>query len=394
MTLPTIQLIERRVKEVRLPRSEAAFLRDHARSVLEIVPGFGGGRYRLTPRGQIGFFDGPKLRYEIEPKFSWNQLLWLMGLEARYPSGDAPNATGGLLIALARTFLDQLRSVLTTGLILDYEEANQTDSYLRGRLRTIDQMKETLTRPVPDRFHISASQLAIDTPWNRILGASVSQLLDNFDLPLTLREELRIAASPLDWSGLGPLRDDDFALANLEPRIAHYRDALQLCQLIQEGFRAGQFSDTARPAFLFDLGQAFERYLIKGLQHAFHTRSGWVIQGQPEYVLGMVRDRALILQPDVVLRFAGEVRAVLDVKWKRPDPDAADLHQILAYGLMTRAQTLVLAYPGSRFTQQRLRIADSGLALWLVRVPVGGTREECQAGLTRLADLLGAGQKA
>ena len=81
MTRRTITLTERRTRAVKLPRTEAHFLLAHARNLIDVVPAFERGVYRLTPRGYVGFIDGPAARYAIGPKIPWPNVEMLLGLK-------------------------------------------------------------------------------------------------------------------------------------------------------------------------------------------------------------------------------------------------------------------------------------------------------------------------
>ena len=57
-----LRLVERCTRELPLPPGEVAFLLAHARHLIDVVPGFRRGHYRLTPRGYVGRFDTPGQR--------------------------------------------------------------------------------------------------------------------------------------------------------------------------------------------------------------------------------------------------------------------------------------------------------------------------------------------
>ena len=96
------------------------------------------------------------------------------------------------------------------------------------------------------------------------------------------------------------------------------------------------------------------------------------------------------LVPDYLLRRGGEPRVVLDAKWKAagPTPDAADLHQILAYAAITGARRVGLVYPGRRFACREVVIPGRDIRLSLLRVRVVGTTEECRDSVGRLTRLV------
>src|SRR5439155_305034 len=49
----TVQLVERRTRELKLPAGDVAFLLTHARHLVDVVPAFRRGMYRTTPWNRI-----------------------------------------------------------------------------------------------------------------------------------------------------------------------------------------------------------------------------------------------------------------------------------------------------------------------------------------------------
>ena len=358
-----VRLTERRSREARLPRAEVDFLLADPRKLVEVVPCFEKGLYRLTPRGVVGFFDGPSARYAIRPKLPWPNLLHLLNVS---PACGVAGASEDLRSALARALVHHLEVVARAGLVAGYREADTEAGYLRGRLRTSDQLRDAASRAFPDTFHISESVFDLDTPWNRVPKAVGSALLPH--LPPDAARELTHALAPFAGASDGPVTDADFAAAEREPRAAGYADLLRLCRLLSAG----------PGAFLIDLGRAFEDYLARSLADVLPSK--WSLDVQPCFPLGPFE-----LQPDIVLRKGGEVRAVLDAKWKRlaGGPEAADVHQVLAYAALTGARRVGLVYPGARCG--RKTFAAAGVTVSLFRVQVVGPLSECAASVRKLA---------
>ena len=176
MTRRTIPLTERRTRPARLPRDEAVFLMAHARHVIDVAPTAERGVYRLTPRGYVGFLDGPTVRYTIGPKIPWPNLCLLLGL-APEASGAAVEPDGGLLAVLATAFVERLEAVTRAGLVAGYGERSTVSPFLRGKLRTADQMRDAAGRAFPGQFHIDEPVFDLVTPWNRVPKATATALL-------------------------------------------------------------------------------------------------------------------------------------------------------------------------------------------------------------------------
>jgi hypothetical protein len=155
---------------------------------------------------------------------------------------------------------------------------------------------------------------------------------------------------------------------------------LNLCRSLRDGLAAAD-GTPGSGAFLIDLGRAFERYLAAGLADQFAARPGWSVEPQPGFAVGDT-----VLRPDVLVRHRGGPKWVLDAKWKRPGPDAADLHQVLAYATVCGVRRVGLVYPGSRFARRVHRAGPVSVAV--VRLPVIGPAEALAAGLGRLAKMV------
>jgi 5-methylcytosine-specific restriction enzyme subunit McrC len=365
-----------------LAADEAAWLLAHARHMVEVVPDFRRGVYRLTAREHVGWFDTPTRRFAIAPKIPWPNVRMLLGLpESQHAAGDAAEPDIGLPDVLAREFAAQLREVTRVGLVAGYSERDAAGTFLRGKLRVADQLRDVAARAFPDRFHMTESVLDLDTPWNRIPRTTADALLASPGLSAATRAEVRDAAVPLESLPATPLALVDFPAAEAEARAAHYRPLLALCRVIHDGFAAANVAETGSGGYLLDLSRAFERFVAAELAAALAPRPAWSVEIQPAFAVGPTS-----LQPDILIRRRGEARTVLDTKWKAPGkaPDAADLHQILAYATLTGSNHVGLVYPGSRSGRRTFALAG-GVRVSLFRVRVVGTTEECLRSVAALA---------
>ena len=374
----TVALTERRARAVRLPRVEVDFLLAHARHLIDLVPTFERGTYTLTPRGYVGFLTGPTVRYVIRPKIPWPNLRLLLGLSSE-AAGEAVEPEGGLLGVLATEFVERLEAVTRAGLVAGYGEVPAVSPFLRGRLRTADQMRDAAARAFPDRFHIDEPVFDLNTPWNRIPRATAAALLAT-RLPLALRQRVEAVAQPLAGVVDAPLTEADFAAARAEPRAAAYRPLLNVCGLILNGLAGADPLGTQGGAFLLDLGHAFERYLTDALQRAFALCPAWRVDAQPAFAVGPTA-----LRPDIVIRDRGGPFAVLDAKWKTAAPDANDLHQVLAYATLTGAARVGLVYPGRADARADFRTPDGRVRVSRYRLRVVGTAAELAESVGKLA---------
>lgn len=375
----TLALVERRPRTVKLPRAEVDFLLGPARHLIDIHPAFKRQSYVLTPRGYVGFFSGPTLRYLIRPKISWPNLQLLLGLAA-HPTSDSHEPEGGLLGVLATAFADQLEAVARGGLVAGYNEVESVSPFLRGKLRAAAQMRDAASRAFPGHFHIDELTFDLNTPWNRVARATATTLGTHPELPRALRERIETAARSLVEVPDGPFSEADFGAARAEPRAAGYQPLLDVCGIIQHGLSVAHVLQKGSGAFLLDLGHAFESYLSRALTHELTSRSGWSVESHPAFALGPV-----VLRPDVLARKRGVPRVVLDAKWKTTALDPADLHQVLAYATLTGAPRVGLVYPGRTDARATFTTPDGRVHVTRHRLRVVGADRDLAESIARLA---------
>lgn len=383
MTRRTLHLTERRTRRAKLPAGEVAFLLAHARHAIEVVPDFEPNVYRLTARGHVGFLCGPELRYAISPKIPWPNVRLLCGLAPG--EGDPTEPRGGLLAALATAFAERLNEVARAGLVCGYRAALAESRFLRGKLRTSEQMRDAAVRAFPDHFHIEDEVFDADAPWNRV-PRFVADLLARAALSNAVRDRVDTAARALAAVPASPDFDSDLSAARAEPRAAHYAPLLDVCEQLVRGVRAADPRTEVGSGFLFDLGRAFEQYLACVLARELGARRGWGVEAQPAFGLGPVE-----LRPDVLVRRKGAPFAVLDAKWKAARPEPADLHQVLAYSALCGTDRVALVYPGSRTSRRVLNAPNGPARVTLYKLRVTGTTHELETGARRLARAVARG---
>jgi hypothetical protein len=380
-----LRLVERRTRAVRLPRAEANFLLAHARHLIDVIPAFEPRTYRLTPRGFVGYFDGPTVRYAIGPKIPWPNLRMLLGL-ARETAGEPVEAEGGLLVSLAEEFAAQLDAMTRAGLVAGYSTAQSLSPFLRGKLQVAEQIRDAAAGAFPDRFHVEEPVFDLNAPWNRIPKATATALLRR-DIPRALRQRVETVARPLAAVPEATVSEADYDATAAETRAASYLPLLEVCRLILNGLSAADPFGAADSAFLLDLGGAFERYLFTSLSRELAAEGVWRAEAHPTFSVGLTE-----LQPDILIRHGGQSAVVLDAKWKQPGAvEATDLHQILAYATVTGAPRVGLVYPGRTDGRSHFATPDGRVQVSLHRLRVVGTADELAASVARLTRTLRRG---
>jgi 5-methylcytosine-specific restriction endonuclease McrBC regulatory subunit McrC len=185
--------------------------------------------------------------------------------------------------------------------------------------------------------------------------------------------------------GLIPLTEDAIGQALADPRAADYRPLIELGQMLSAacGLGQGEIFST----FLFDMERLFERYVTLGLQRLL-ADSDASVDAQPivrwhEYAASQPE---LNLRPDVVIR-SKSGHSVIEVKWKEftGQPEADDLHQIVAYAGALKARHAVLVYPGRRHQTRSYRMHSGTTQVQFTTLRMTGSQEQCERSLRRLA---------
>ncbi|HEY1189586.1 MAG TPA: hypothetical protein VGE74_18210, partial [Gemmata sp.] len=314
------------------------------------------------------------------PKIPWPNLQLLLGLGSEPTGNDSARPESDILGVLATAFADRLEALTSSGLVAGYGEAESVSTFLRGRLRAADQMRDAAARAFPGHFHINEPVFDLDTPWNRIAKSTADALAGRTELPLTLRERIASAALPLAPVAEVPATEVSFAEARADPRAVTYGPLLDVCRTIHQGLMSADPHQHHPGAFLIDLGHVFECHLVRALQEALRTFPGWQVEAHPGFALGPVR-----LHPDLVLRKGTAARVVLDAKWKATTLDAADLHQVLAYATLTGARRVGLVYPGRTDARTHFMTPDGRIRVTRYRIRVVGSSADLAASISHLA---------
>jgi 5-methylcytosine-specific restriction enzyme subunit McrC len=281
---------------------------------------------------------------------------------------------------MAGEFVSQFEAISRAGLVAGYGTTRSVAPFLRGKLRTADQMREAASGAFPDHFHIEEPVFDLYTPWHRILKATAWALLRR-ELPRSLRQRIEAATQPLATVPEEPVLEADYSATAAEPRAAAYLPLLEVCRLIFSGLICADPLGNGESAFLIDLGRVFERYIFTSLKRELANEPAWSVEEHRAFAIGPTE-----LKPDILIRHDGTPTVVLDAKWKTETNDAADLHQILAYATITGAARVGLVFPGRTDDRAQFLTPDGRVRVSLRRLRVVGTAEELAASITKLAD--------
>lgn len=388
----TLILTERRPSLVRLAPADVAYLLEHHRRHLEVLPTGQRDRYRITAMGCVGVLTSPACRFIIQPKIPLVNLFALLDPLADVPAGRdsiAPRTGTETLEFLAGQLARRMVERVAAGLYRAYREQSEQGTILHGRLDLPAQMRQAPGRK--DQLHSQYDELSTDVPCNQAVKASAERLLSSPLLDPEVCAVLRQALIGFEGVSSVPLSPRLWEAVEAERSPVEYGPLLDLCRLLAESLALGDaIGSTPAPNFLLDLEIVFERHVTRGIIEAFAPCRRVAVQVTHTVNEPAANQPDITMRPDLTIGHDGRTALVVDAKWKRwmGSVESADLYQVLAYGTALGAEGVVLVYPGKRWRCQEYRFTHTPLALTICTLQVRGTREACVRSVRRLTRVL------
>lgn len=332
-----ITLTEFKPAQVQLSEREVAHLITFAeRAQLTLQPTTTPDTYLLKPAQFVGLIPLPGGRtLHIRPKVPLASVLAMLNYAtdlAIVLPDSAPQQTFDQLIQLLiEVFLTATERIMMGGLLRSIEAQHSDDLTIRGRLN----LPETLRRPTSLRHVSESTDATVDIRENRLLKLACHLLLRH-------REHYRRAQRLLDQLASVSLDHHANALPiALTARNAHYREALELADLLIEGYYLGGLpGKQSFVGFLVDMNRLFERYVIALLRN-LPDASVSVQATLPLDVEAQIK-----MRPDAILTASDGQRIPADAKYKIESVNN-DIYQALAYCRALNCDQAWLIYPSS-----------------------------------------------
>jgi len=339
----------------------------------------------ISTASHVGAVTLSGLRLVIVPKMRIEHLMRMVAYafdlsdlvvtEAHnsYTAGEQ-----GLVDLLGVSLLRAVERIARGGLLPMYQSRWEDLATPRGRL----DMRHIAARPPRAILRCTYDDLTIDHELNQILAAGVrlaSAIMQTNDLRLDLARAADrflgdLSRRPLDGDRLRGVRE------GLDRRSSHYRNALTLITLIQQGARLADHTAVGElplSSFTLDMNKVFERFLGRHLAAYRPVDVRVATQDHRTDVFSYLHNtggwRQPAIRPDFVFRRRAEVIAIGDAKYKdrhEHPPDAAELYQLTAYGLayaMPEPREVLLLHP--------LTGGDVDRATTLLFAPPGATHD-------------------
>ena len=287
-----------------------------------------------------------------------------------------------MLEAFVQLFLASVVRLARRGLARQYRTREANLACLRGRILFPRHVRVNLADR--SRFYVGYDEFTADRPANRLIHLALRRLATVARRPANRQRihQLRIAFSDAPPSARP---DDDWARHRVDRSMRHYDPVMPWVRLLL--LRRGLATFAGRHvnrALLFPMEEVFEDFVTAAVRR---RQQRFAVHAQkPRRHLAEERrgGPAFLLKPDVALleqaagpgtdrgRGDGEVRFILDAKWKRLDPgdrnhgvSQADVYQLFAYGKRYGCRQVALLYPRTAAFGEplRYRFVDDDLAL-------------------------------
>ena len=334
--------------------------------VLEILPKIGMAEARAD--GEL-----PRARAAL-----LNMLHSARGMAiTRVDTADQQAVRAPLLDVFVEAFLQCSLAQARRGLLSRYVPHADDLPVVRGRFQAHGHVRRNLGRP--HLLHCEFDEFTADNAYNRAVRAALEACRSWMTRQATQRLWFEVHSRYANVASV-PMTAAAVARLPRERMTRRYEPLLSWCEwLLSLASPALAAGGTQAPALLFDMNRLFEAH-VSALEEAQAGPGRTVRRQGPAQALAACGNTELFsLKPDItVWRNPGDgtaerIEQVIDAKWKRVDPgaadfgvDASDLYQLLAYALRYGCGRLALAYPepGPAYGAGPRRTFDVAAGVW------------------------------
>ena len=300
-----------------------------------------------------------------------------------------------MLNVFVRLFLDDLLRLTQRGLARRYQGVEDNLPRLRGRIQFAQHIRQNAANGA--RFYVGFDEFTADRPVNRLIHETIHRLraIAHPDHQQLLHQ-LRICFADVPRS---TRPEADWQRHRIDRSMSHYETVMAWVGLFLFNHGLATFAgEHVNRALLFPMEKVFEDFVVDAFQ--LHRRQYQVRAQAPQQPFAKICGRgAFKVKPDIALMRNGEVRFVLDAKWKAIDGKAADpkhdiaqsdIYQLYSYGRKFGCRTVALIYPRTGQFQRPLRyefddrVRGSPIALWCFPFNVEKPRQSVECILAAL----------
>lgn len=348
------------------------------------------GRWRITDVAKVGVAVVAGCELHVIPKTPLENIVFMAslgGLQLQLTKGETSyGVDASIPAAIARAFVVATDEATRRGLLKGYRSVQDSTSVVRGRWDIPRQLGKRPGIPLP--VEVDFDDFTEDIDENRILRTALDVLSRIDGVAVALGHTLK--GMQVRFADVESL-PRGLPLPEIRPDRLNQRYAvpMRLARVILEAVSWTHREGAAvGGTFLVNMATVFEAYITNRLRSNLADSQLDVIPQDRRWWLDV--DRSIALRPDIVISHGGAAVAVADTKYKvlgdsqRAAPNG-DVYQAIAYALALKVPTAHLLYVSGDVLSQVLHLPDIGLSVHLHAIPLAGTVEDLEAGVTELA---------
>jgi len=306
-------------------------------------------RWRLKSKNWVGLLTlNEDVTLSLKPKFPLENLFGLWEYAYRLKSFHIPEGvTSSSSLSefynhLAKILAQRINERGKRGLYQAYIDREEKLPYITGKMNLTHMME----RPWEVDIQCEYEENTGDNMHNQILLATLYGILRSGHLRQDIIPQVKLAYKTLESTvSMQDITARDCLNQVYNSLNKDYQLLHGLCRFFLESrgpnYESG--SHTTIP-FIVNMAGLFELFVAEWL--AIHLPAQYTIKAQETVAIG--EDNPMAFHIDLVIydRYTGEVKAVLDTKYK--DTGAiqnSDFNQILAYAVSKRTKKGILIYP-------------------------------------------------
>ncbi|MGY5351024.1 McrC family protein [Wenyingzhuangia sp. IMCC45533] len=337
------------------------FTDHHLNLLLKLNDAHGGVYFQPVYKGikfnqYVGVLQVKGLTIEINPKADkydtndkWKNVLIPMlkacGKLNVKNSGKAQlkRQKVNLLEIYFENYLQEINMLLNQGFIKQYRNHTANINTLKGKLEFAANIRKNLVRK--DRFYTTHQVYDQNHLLHQILYKALN-IIGGFTQGTYLYDAVQRIEIQFPKLSAKNITVKDLDSIKLTRKSFAYKEALDLAELIILNYSPDLSGGKQNMiAFLFDMNNLWETFVLKQLQKYTKGKENMSVYGQ--------ESRSFIgnhtLRPDIRICINNE-DYIVDTKWKIPyDAKASvqDLRQMYTYGRYWNAKKIMLLYPGA-----------------------------------------------
>ena len=364
---------------------------------IRVAPSWLAGHTVLKAEEFVGVIALDGLQIHIRPKVPLSNLFYMLTYAydlAEFRSSETTLAESDDLFAfLVEIFVKQVDRLVRDGIARGYVESDDDPAYLRGRLRPMEHLRRSATRP--GRFPQQVNEFTADLLTNRILKFTLWQLARAGAGTAKVHRRLRRTLSAFSEVSLVAVTPADCQRVVYTRLNEAYRTPINLARLfLQHLSLEGHAGAAPFMSYLVPMPRVFELFVGRYLQETFanHPRLSVALQ-ETIWLDEAQRAQGRL---DIMLRRDGRAWLILDTKYKRfgGQPSADDRQQMYTYCGTMGIDRAVLVYADAwagtyREVLKRAQGPVAPVTLVAQSLPLDGTLAEFRARCARWAASVG-----